>query len=203
MSDEQNASGGDGQRERVVEVATLLFAELGYDATPLELVADTAGTGTGKIIELFGGKQALYLEVMRRAYEAEQLMLAGSLEGFTPDESGATAVVDTVLDFYAAHPHLRALWMHRWMADAADTEALESEYVLSQTQHVLDRVGSVIPDDVDTYFLVATIIWTVFGFLSGGRPTPGFPTRHRPDAEEIEHFRGYLHVLVRRMLAPR
>ncbi|WP_103565856.1 TetR/AcrR family transcriptional regulator [Actinomadura rubteroloni] len=202
MSDGTGVPPDDDLREQIVRAATRLFAELGYDATPLDLIADTAGTGTGMVTGLVGGKQALYLEVMRRAYEAEQEMLAAATDAFTPSVEGAVALVDAVLDFYAANPQFRALWMHRWLADAADTESLEAEYVLSQTRHVMERTRELVPPDVDAYYLVATVIWTVFGFLAGGRPTQGLPSRHHPDAAEIERFRGYLHVLTRRMVAP-
>ncbi|WP_033424625.1 TetR/AcrR family transcriptional regulator [Actinomadura flavalba] len=196
MSDDQEAG------ERVTEVATRLFAELGYDGTPMQLIADTLGMPIAEVTRLTGGKQQLYLAVMRRAAEAEDRMLTSATDGYGATIESAYEVVDAVLDFYVAHPEYRALWMHRWLSDATDVEDLESQYVLTQSVDVIDRVRENIPDEVDPVLLVGTVIWTVFGFLSGGRPTPEQPTRHEPTPDEIDHFRRYLHAFVRRMLAP-
>ncbi|MGW5415814.1 TetR/AcrR family transcriptional regulator [Actinomadura geliboluensis] len=58
------------QRQRIVDVATRLFSELGYDGTSVRLIADAMGTDPGAIVEAVGDKRALYLEVMDQAFES-------------------------------------------------------------------------------------------------------------------------------------
>ncbi|MER6812578.1 TetR/AcrR family transcriptional regulator [Actinomadura nitritigenes] len=190
-----------GDEERIIAVATRLFAELGYDSTGTDLIADAAGDGGQAMIAAAGGKNGLYRRVMARAYRAEQDMLETALGAYTPDRAGAHRVIDVYLDFYVANPEIVALWMHRWMGDAADVGELENEFVDPQDELVTGVVGSLVPPDVAVDLLVRTVVWCVFGFLSGG--VPGGRGRTEPRSPEaIERFRDYLHVLVDRMVAP-
>jgi AcrR family transcriptional regulator len=187
--------------EQIIAVATRLFAELGYDSTGTDLIAEAAGDGGQAMIAAAGGKNGLYRRVMARAYRAEQDMLESALGAYTPDRAGAHRVIDVYLDFYVANPEIVALWMHRWMGDAADVGELESDFVDPQDELVAGVVGSQVPPDVPVDLLVRTVVWCVFGFLSGG--VPGGRGRAAPrGADAIERFRGYLHVLVDRMIAP-
>ncbi|MDL4816917.1 TetR/AcrR family transcriptional regulator [Actinomadura opuntiae] len=187
--------------ERIIAVATRLFAELGYDSTGIELIADAAGGGGRAAVAAAGGKNGLYRRVMDRAYRAEQEMLESALAAYTPDPAGAHRVIDLYLDFYVANPEIVALWMHRWMGDAADADGLEGDYVDPQDALVAEVVAGVVPPDVAVDLLVRTVVWCVFGFLSGGLPgARGRSEPRRPD--EIARFRTYLHVLIDRMIAP-
>jgi AcrR family transcriptional regulator len=190
-----------GDEEQIIAVATRLFAELGYDSTETELIADAAGDGGQEQIAAAGGKSGLYRRVMDRAYRAEQGMLETALASYTPDGDGAHRVIDVYLDFYVANPEIVALWMHRWMGDAADVGELEDDFVDPQDALVSGVVGGLVPPDVAVDLLVRTVVWCVFGFLSGG--VPGGRGRTEPRSPEaIERFRGYLHVLIDRMIAP-
>jgi AcrR family transcriptional regulator len=51
---------GRATREHLVEVATGLFAELGYDATSIEMVLAKAGVSRGSLYHHFPNKQALF-----------------------------------------------------------------------------------------------------------------------------------------------
>lgn len=53
-------------RDRLLEAAEALFAEHGYHGTPLRDITQRAGTRLADINELFGSKEALFQEVVRR-----------------------------------------------------------------------------------------------------------------------------------------
>jgi AcrR family transcriptional regulator len=190
-----------GDEEEIIVVATRLFAELGYDSTGVELIADAAGGDGRALVAAAGGKNGLYRTVMDRAYRAEQRMLEEAFGAYTPDRAGAHRVIDVYLDFYVAHPEIVALWMHRWMGDAADAGDLEGDYVDPQDELTTGAVAALVPPDVAVDLLVRTVVWCVFGFLSGGLPGSRGRTERRGD-EEIERFRVYLHTLIDRMIAP-
>ena len=60
------------RRQRVVEVATRLFAESGWTATTLARVAEESGVSTELVSGAFGGKPGLLLAAVRgSAFEAE------------------------------------------------------------------------------------------------------------------------------------
>jgi len=56
------------KREMIVESAMRLFAEKGYDATPVSEIAATAGVSEGAIFRHFKNKEALLLEALERIH---------------------------------------------------------------------------------------------------------------------------------------
>lgn len=188
--------------ERIVAIATRLFSELGYDSTGADLIAEAAGVDGRTLAELSGGKAELYRTVMRRAFQAEDGLLETVLAAFTSDRAGAHTVTDIYLDFYLENPQIVALWMHRWMGDAADVAELEQDYVDPQADSVATAIRGITPPDVNVDLLFRTIVWCVFGFLSGGLPGRQNRAGYEPEPDEVAEFRVYLHALIDRMLAP-
>lgn len=187
-------------RERIIEAATRLFAELGYDGTSTRMIADAAGLNIATVAYHAGGKRDLYLAVMERAHEAERAVLEEALAAFTPDPDGVRALVDRYLDFCLGRPEVPALWMHRWLSDAADIADLESRYVKPLISLAREAVEDAVGPDVDAEYAVMTIIWATHGFCRGGvldaggrRTGPGSP-------EEIRRFRAHLRLLAARLM---
>ncbi|OLT19970.1 hypothetical protein BJF79_47525 [Actinomadura sp. CNU-125] len=198
--------------DRLLETAVRLFAELGYDGTSLQLVADAAGVDAATLREFVGdGKGELYRKVMRYAAEAEERALAPALAALTVDLPGYLRVTDAYLDFYTERTDILALWMHRWMGDAADVPGLEQYYTTPAALEFAAAVRPVVPPDLDPDHVIWTVVWCVFGFLEGGlvysdgsigpERLRGQGLRPR-DPESVERFRAHLHRLVERMLMP-
>ncbi|KAB2371393.1 TetR/AcrR family transcriptional regulator [Actinomadura montaniterrae] len=198
----------DADLDRIVDAATRLFAELGFDGTSPRLIADAAGVDPASVDRLTGGKTELYREVMRRATDAEKAAVGGAAGGFTPTRQGVERLLDEYLDFYSAHPEYLGLWLHRRTGDAADTADLEEQYVRPRLGGIVEALRAEVPDDVDLDLTVWTIPWVISGFLSqralGTRvdeeeaETDG-PYR-RVSPAELERFRAHLHMLLERML---
>src|SRR6266496_1490799 len=113
--------------EHLLDTATGLFAELGYDQMSTQMIADTAGMAVEEVIRQTGGKRGLYVAAMRRAYEHEQIMLEQAAAEFTHDAAGVHRFLDRYLDFFATHPQYAGLWTQRRLHDAADIQ-LEAAY---------------------------------------------------------------------------
>jgi AcrR family transcriptional regulator len=70
MADEQaerlnkNVERGRATRAHVIEVATRLFAEHGYEGTSVEAVQASSGVSRGSLYHHFPGKEALFLAVL-------------------------------------------------------------------------------------------------------------------------------------------
>ena len=60
----KNVERGRATRAHVIEVATRLFAEHGYDGTSIEAVQAAAGISRGSLYHHFPGKEALFLAVL-------------------------------------------------------------------------------------------------------------------------------------------
>ncbi|MFD0902211.1 TetR/AcrR family transcriptional regulator [Actinomadura sediminis] len=193
----------DSGRERILDVATRLFAALGYDGTSTRLIAEAAGLNIATVAYHVGGKRDLYLAVMERAHQAERAALETAVADLRrdapPGGAGGAALlglVDRYVDFCAANPAIPALWMHRWLSDAADVAHLESLYVRPLMDLVVDAVRDVVDDGVDVEYAVWTVIWATHGFARGGVLDTDGRRRGMDDAAELARFRAHLHRLV-------
>ncbi|MEU8796388.1 TetR/AcrR family transcriptional regulator [Spirillospora sp. NPDC048819] len=185
----------------VLQVAIRLFAELGYDGTTRQLVADAAGVGVQEVADVWGDKRGLYLAAMRGAFEAEQAMLKEAVENCPPGLQCLHEVADTYLDFHADHPYIRALWMQRWMRDAADIGGLEDSFTRPLLRLVTRNVADRLPpgSQVDVPYLLSMVIWCVHGFLASGVLAHGHGLRYADDPRTRQEFRAQLHLLIDRM----
>ena len=75
----KNVERGRATRAHVIEVATRLFAEHGYDGTSIDAVLADSGVSRGSLYHHFAGKEALFLAVMeevgaRTGQQGEDIM---------------------------------------------------------------------------------------------------------------------------------
>lgn len=189
-------------KDQVIDVATRLFGELGYDGVSLRLIADALGVGPGAVTDAAGDKRAIYLESTRRAFESEHHMLETVVSGAEPGRRALHQIVDAYLDFHLTHPQVRALWAHRWVADAADISELEDRYARPLLKMAARKIRDVVPADVNAYYLLGTMVWCVHGYLGSGvlQRSTGMLSPDTP--EVVASFREHLHVLMDRLLIP-
>jgi AcrR family transcriptional regulator len=199
-------------RERILQAATELFAERGYDATSTRTIADAVGLNIATVAYHVGGKPDLYREVVRRGHEAQRDAMARPLLelGATgPDPTEVRAAlgrfVDAYLDFCVANPHVPALWMRRWLSEGADVAEIETDYagplvreVSSVVRAVLDRAGMAAGLDVD--MLVFTIVWTSHSFVRAGIIDHSGRRLAPDESAMLRRFRAHLHDVVDRLV---
>jgi AcrR family transcriptional regulator len=58
----------DDARTRILNTAGPIFSEKGYDATTVREICDRAGVNLASVNYYFGGKERLYIEVVKRAH---------------------------------------------------------------------------------------------------------------------------------------
>ncbi|MFB4313191.1 TetR/AcrR family transcriptional regulator [Actinomadura sp. 21ATH] len=191
--------GSESGRDRIVEAATRLFAALGYDGTSTRMIADAAGLNIATVAYHAGGKRDLYLAVMERAHEAERAALESAIADFTPDPAGIRMLIDRYLDFCVDNPDVPALWMHRWLSDAADVAHLESRYVKPLIAHICETVREAARADVDVEYAVMTVIWATHGFCRGGVLDVDGERTGIGNAKEVARFRAHLQRMVARL----
>ncbi|WP_173098385.1 TetR/AcrR family transcriptional regulator [Actinomadura verrucosospora] len=187
------------EQSAVMDVASRMFAELGYDGTSLQLIADALGVGVDEVATV-GGKRELYLAAMRRAFEEEQAVMRTAMDDCPPGRECLHYLTDVYLDFQIEHPLGHALWMHRWVLDAIDISGLEDEFSRPQLQAVARKVKDQVPADVNVSYLLGTLIWCVHGFLGSGVMAPGQGVRRADDLTARQEFRTHLHQLIDKML---
>ena len=100
----QSAAPGDlpSTRERILDVASRRFADRGFAGTSVREIASEAGLrNQASLYHHFRNKRALYEAALARDIEPILALTA---------ESGAdTDLIDRVVEYLAAHPHLPRL----------------------------------------------------------------------------------------------
>jgi TetR/AcrR family transcriptional regulator, regulator of cefoperazone and chloramphenicol sensitivity len=201
----------EDSRERVLAAATRLFAERGFDGTTTREIGRASGLNIATVAYHLGAKADLYREVMRRAYQEELAALTGAVSEFEaaaidPDSGLAAArrLVRRYLDFCLARPEVPALWMRRWLADAAEIGEPEAEYAWPLA--VLVRAAfrdkaHLFAHGVDTEMALWTVAWSVHAFCVGGIPEADGKRHGGADLAIVERYRAHLDALVTSLLA--
>lgn len=186
----------DAAPERILDAATRLFAALGYDGTSTRMIAEAAGLNVATVAYHVGGKRDLYLAVMERAHQAERAVLEDAIEKIGTGPEGILQLVDRYIDFCVEHPEVPALWMHRWLSDAADVAHLEVQFVRPLLDLVAGAARKLVPDHVDVEYVVWTVVWCTHGFGSGGVMDADGRRHGLDDPREVARFRAHIRRLV-------
>jgi AcrR family transcriptional regulator len=184
-------------RDLVVDAAGRLFVQLGYDGTTLQMIAEVAGTSTQEISRLVEDKQHLYLEVMNRYYNAEAAYMRGVMERISPDSAGLHTLVDGYLDYSVAHPEMRALWVHRWLRDAADVQDVERLY-RPLLAALVEMFKDAVRTEYDLELGIWNIIWLVNGFIHVGIVDAEGNRRFADHPPTLRRFRAHMHDMLER-----
>lgn len=141
-------------RERIVAVATGLFARHGFDAVSVRQVADAAGVDVATVHHHTGGKAVLYESCFARVFTAEQRALEPVLGG-SPD---LHRVLDAFLDFLEEWPENTGLWLRRWL-DPTRHQGIDERYSMplyERVERLLAAAGEPHPR-----IAVRSLIWAV------------------------------------------
>ena len=138
----RRAAQGRATREQLIEVATGLFAERGFDETSIEAVLAAAGVSRGALYHHFAGKDALFEAVLEAVENGVTARLTSEIAG-APDavsavESAALAWIemagDPVIQRIILIDAPSVLGLERW-------RAMNEEYSLGATRLLLQAVS--------------------------------------------------------------
>jgi AcrR family transcriptional regulator len=107
-------------RDALLDAATEVFVQRGYEGASLDEIAETAGFTRGAIYKNFDGKEDLFLAVFDRANERTLTVFADALE-----EQG----VERMVDAHRSTEMLARLWVD------SDMITLEREFQLYELRH--------------------------------------------------------------------
>lgn len=156
-------------REQILQSATRLFAERGFDGTPLQAVADAVGVRKPSVLYHFASKDVLRSAVLdamvaRWTEVLPTVLLAAAKDRFD-------AVLDSITDFFAADPDRARLLMREALdrPDALHTLLATHvrpwvQVIAAQLARARDR-GHVHADaDADAY--AATVVHLIVSTLA-------------------------------------
>jgi AcrR family transcriptional regulator len=153
----KQAARGLATRGQLIEVATRLFAQNGYEDTSIEAVLGAAGVSRGALYHHFAGKDALFAAVLDSVENRINAELAAAIGG-TPEasavdrvEAGALAWIglagDPVIQRIVLIDAPSVLGWERWRAAGEQTAVVVMRAML---QAVSDE-GQLAPDLVSPF----------------------------------------------------
>ncbi|WP_106399321.1 TetR/AcrR family transcriptional regulator [Actinocorallia populi] len=187
---------GDPAHQSVFNAAEHLFADLGYDQTSVQLIADAAGVPVETVGEEFGGKRQLYLDVMENVRLEGEKAFAKVVENYTPDAGGIHYLVDATLDHFLRRPQDAGLWLQRRLQDAADLTEVDQRGSGPQLARVLTLTRSAFRQDLDQGLVLQDLFWSVHDFVRGGIFDDAGERMGPEDPEAVDRFRRHLHRMV-------
>lgn len=93
------------RQEEILDAAAKIFAERGYAATDLQVLADVLGVGKGTIYRYFPSKRELFLAAVDRGMHCLHEQIHAAKAGQDPLD-GTLQVVRAYLSYFDAHPEL-------------------------------------------------------------------------------------------------
>lgn len=87
-------SKGEATRERILNTAQAVFAELGYNQASVRQIAAAAGVDQSLVHHYFGTKEALYLEATRIPFDPEDVVTEAMSRA---DEELGEAIIETII----------------------------------------------------------------------------------------------------------
>jgi AcrR family transcriptional regulator len=187
-------------RERIIQHATRLFAERGFDGVSLQSIADAVGVRKPSLLYHFPSKEALRTEVMDRmlSHWKDELprILAAAQSGKDRFRSG----MDALTSFFIANPDRARLVVREMLDRPAAVRELLGEQFQPWTRMLTDYIrmgqaaGSVRPD-VDPESWVTQVVTMVIGTAACG-PVTGSLVRRGTDGK-IPSVRSQIDELVR------
>ncbi|NVB78583.1 MAG: TetR/AcrR family transcriptional regulator [Kofleriaceae bacterium] len=152
-------------RDQVIEAATRLFAARGFDATPLQDIADEVGVTKQAVLHHFPSKEQIRRGVLDSILAHWRDELPRLLLSATASDERFDSVLDEVYRFFAASPE-RARFIVR---EALDRPA-EAREMLRAIAPILRGIGGYIrtglgerSDDIDPDAYVLHVMQMIIG----------------------------------------
>lgn len=118
-------------RIKLIEAATPLFAARGYAAVSIRDVAKTAGLNSALINYHFGGKEGLYLEVLKNQYDnMVNLLQPEELATFEPVER-IRWITKKFFFLQNEYPYFRKLINHELYSPTPAFKVIAQEYLVN------------------------------------------------------------------------
>lgn len=195
-------------RERILDAATVLFAERGADGVAMRDIAERVGLDVSSVHHHFPTKAGLLDACFAKVFAAERDALDADVEllrvaletGGRPEALDALhQLVETFVTFLEEHPQTTFLWLRRWLDPAADAP-LDEAYALPIYSRIEDALlaagGRGLLAEPTPHVTVRSLVWAAHGHVTSlaaaGKDPVGM-------ARERREFRAFAHRFIDRL----
>lgn len=197
--------------ERIVDAATGLFAEHGYDGVSTRQIAAAAGLSIATVHYHVGTKPELYRKVIARLNREEHALVHAALDRFrqgvsTPGQYRELigSLTDAMADLCHANPQRARLYLRRWLDpdDRPGRDELRAYLALYKAlAELVDRARAerFMYADFDTVTLLRSFDWLLYGYFVSGAPDLKTWCGDPHKKQNLDAFKSYLRNYVFRI----
>jgi AcrR family transcriptional regulator len=167
------------RRERLVEAATQIFAERGYEGARVEQIAEAADVSPGLLYRHFEGKQELYTEILQIA---NRELMSHLTQAAAPDQPTAERVrrgIDAFFTFVEDH---RQLWQ-MLMKDVLEPDIADiREEVVTRSVRIIAALaaqdyerGGAMPHEVELEGVATALVGSAVSLAAWWYEHPELP----------------------------
>lgn len=135
----------DNKKQIIIESALQLFADNGYAATPISMIAKRAGVSQGLLYNFFPGKKALLKEMIKLGFQD----IASSMESYSTISDPKKAIEGHLLSTIAIIQQKKEFWklLHALRLQPSVLKDLEKQFkeitlnVTSAFEKVFKKLG--------------------------------------------------------------
>ncbi len=167
-------SGKSKTKEIIIEKASALFAEQGYEGTTTRQLASAAGVALHTLNYHFGGKRGIYYAVLMWAMEPFREIVSNILEEklyqdsddiISPKEIVAN-IVDDLFNELQKNPDNSKLFYRAWVDSDPNLGAMRDDFISSIVKEWMRIIGAFDEGDPDLYLSIVSIAWMILGFAT-------------------------------------
>lgn len=152
---------GPSARERILAAASELFCRFGINAIGVDAIIEDAGTAKATLYKIFGSKEALVREVLKREGEAWRAQLFSALDKHDgPPEEKLLAIFDVLEAWfsdpkYYGCPFINAVGEHDKLDDSIrEITLMHKKNVLGRIEQLAAQCGVAEPEALAHEFAV-------------------------------------------------
>ncbi len=153
-------SGKAATQERILQAATALFLEQGYEQTTVAQVAERAGVSRATVFWHFSDKAGLFREAFNRLVEPFRRSIDQGLEESDPEER-LKELLTRYPDFIAEHREA-ILGFVRWAMEAQDFRRSLVDTLLDMHQRyigaITETLAEIVPEGEDPRALAVALM---------------------------------------------
>lgn len=157
--------------EAILDAATRLFAQGGYDGTSLKSIADEVGVRKPSLLYHYSSKEALRLAVLRRVFTRWNDVFPRILQAATTGEDRFEGLVGEVVGFFSEEPNRARLILREMLDRPKNLAAQMHEYVTPWVKIVTDYIergleSGTIRESIDPQAYVLHVIQMIVGGIA-------------------------------------
>lgn len=154
---------GEQRREQLVAIGRAVFAERGFEGTSMEEIAARANVSKPVVYEHFGGKEALYAEVVERDMQALERTMIESLESGRARQRIEAAVL-ALLTYIEENTDGFQILVRDMKPGSDRTYSTLLNNIVAEVSHILERSFAKRGYDPDTAVMYGQAL---VGMISG------------------------------------